>query len=438
MPRQTRSSAADSPVKAAPPSPANPIKHAAPLSFILPRGTSQTSDCRFLLLRDPSHGEERRYFFDPSLGLHELTKVSVPSIDPRSTLFAPHEFGSELPANCNAVTRAETNIASGHTISKADVLVATPVDITFHLLPILSSSLARSRRDTGKGLFLSLDDLFDDVEDKNKHLQYIIRNEAFRPALEKQLQSICDAVDAGDEQMFRLNEDKVLLMILKKSQRLVERGLPASMEEKFVTKALEVPVLSVKREESSLSITPGTPASGIESIDTSDSTDSQTTATSTSFVSEASSVTTLDVAVEDNIPGGIRDLLRLRTALSFISSSYLSQEISSTIEQKVAAKDSPVDFKPLNDHLTHLANLRSEATASRSFGDFSRKRNNLEDEDAAELRAEKKRRLEEEEKKKKAGMSRGVRDLKKVDISGMKKMSAFFTQKPAGATKAKT
>jgi Ydr279p protein family (RNase H2 complex component). len=46
--------------------------------------------------------------------------------------------------------------------------------------------------------------------------------------------------------------------------------------------------------------------------------------------------------------------------------------------------------------------------------------------DAAESRAEKKRRKEEEDKRKNTGQSRGVKELKKVDTSGMKKMSDFF------------
>ena len=86
----------------------------------------------------------------------------------------------------------------------------------------------------------------------------------------------------------------------------------------------------------------------------------------------------------------------------------------------------PVDFTPLEEHLKHIASLRAEALASRSLSDFSRKRSTMEDEDAAETKAEKKRKLEEEEKRKKAGESRGVRDLKKVNVTGMKKMSDFF------------
>jgi hypothetical protein len=72
--------------------------------------------------------------------------------------------------------------------------------------------------------------------------------------------------------------------------------------------------------------------------------------------------------------------------------------------------------------------MRQEAVSMRSLGDFSRKRSIIEDEDS-ETRAEKKRKKEEEEKRNKAGVSRGVKNLKKVNTSGMKKMSDFFKKK---------
>lgn len=50
-----------------------------------------------------------------------------------------------------------------------------------------------------------------------------------------------------------------------------------------------------------------------------------------------------------------------------------------------------------------------------------------EDEERVAEREEKKRRKEEEEKKKK-GEGRGIKALKKVDTSGMKKMSSFFVK----------
>ena len=53
----------------------------------------------------------------------------------------------------------------------------------------------------------------------------------------------------------------------------------------------------------------------------------------------------------------------------------------------------------------------------------------MEDDDEDESRAEKKRKKDEEEKRKKAGESRGVKNLKKVNTAGMKKMSDFFKKK---------
>ena len=106
--------------------------------------------------------------------------------------------------------------------------------------------------------------------------------------------------------------------------------------------------------------------------------------------------------------------------------SYISTPLCARFDELLASPaESPVDFKPLQDRLQHIANLRAEALASRSLGDFSRKRG-AEDEDAAEARAEKKRKEDEETKKKKAGQSRGVKDLQKVNTGGMKKMSDFF------------
>jgi hypothetical protein len=80
----------------------------------------------------------------------------------------------------------------------------------------------------------------------------------------------------------------------------------------------------------------------------------------------------------------------------------------------------------LDQRLSELANLREQALMSRSLGDHSRKRAWDEDE---ETRADKKRRKEEEDKKRKAGESRGVKELKKVNVKGMKKMSDFFAKK---------
>lgn len=105
--------------------------------------------------------------------------------------------------------------------------------------------------------------------------------------------------------------------------------------------------------------------------------------------------------------------------------SYIPDPLCTRLDEILASPESPIDFKPLQDRLQHIAALRAEALATRSLGDFSRKRG-ADDIDAAEVRAEKKQREEEDKKKQKAGQSRGVKDLQKVNTNGMKKMSDFF------------
>ena len=118
---------------------------------------------------------------------------------------------------------------------------------------------------------------------------------------------------------------------------------------------------------------------------------------------------------------------RLRTTWSFIASSYLPDQLADKLTGLLSSELCPVDFAPLETYLSNLETLRAEALASRSLSSFGLKRG-LDADTASEARAEKKRKQEEDEKRKKAGESRGVRDLKKVDVSGMKKMSAFFTK----------
>ena len=202
--------------------------------------------------------------------------------------------------------------------------------------------------------------------------------------------------------MYRLNEAKLLAELVSKAERMVFSGLPASMEERFIRRALETPLAIVKRQESTSTV------------------DSNSTA--------ASAATEITVP-EDPISNDAKDLhhlLRLRTALSYMLSSYVPAPLARSLTAKMASEMSPVDFKPLDSRLTEVAQLRAEALAARSFGDFSRKRNIYEEDDMVESRVEKKKRIEEEEKKKKAAETRGIRDLKKVDTKGMKKMSDFF------------
>jgi hypothetical protein len=316
------------------------------------------------------------------------------------------------------------------------MFVATPIDPLFFLLPALSP--AAKNTDPPKRLFLSSDDYFEKLTQGSPHLRSFLRGSTLRNLLEKRMQAVCETVQAGDETMFRLDEKKLLREVLQKAKNMTQRGLPASMEEKLVRKALEAPMLSIARDDSSLR--------NLESVSTpfSESTDTQTTVSSTESASGSfSQVSTAATSFSDEpssagcaqdskiaipsivAPEGIADLLRLRVAFDFLCSNYITPHIADKLSQSLSTVKSEVDFCSLDIHLAHLTKLRQEAAAMRSLGDYSRKRSVQDDEDA-EVRAEKKRKIEEEEKRKKAGESLGVKKLKKVNTSGMKKLSEFF------------
>lgn len=425
-------------------------------AFILPSNASE--DARFVVLPNPSTGSPNRYFFCPKLGLYEFTAVSSSPDFPRSILFAPKSN------NDDDATTEENKPSStkGAITKKAELLIATPVDSIFFLIPILCSSPSSSKANSSaEKLFRPLDDILDSQDELPKHLRYVLYHDSFRPVLQSRMEAICDTVEAGDEKMFRLSKEKLLRELIAKAERVVAQGgFPASLEERFVRQALETPLLNVKREDivttngndkNNNNETKETKSNG-ENGDVSESPEKSETQSSSAATTSASSgestpatqpSTTTTTGHSPSPDTGIAHLQRIRIILSFIQSSYLPPHISTSIDEMLdSSQQSPdnpiIDFKPLTEHLKHIANLRAEALASRSLGDFSCKRAADDDEEmgGAESRAERKRRKEEEEKKKKAGQSRGVRELKKVDTSGMKKMSDFFGK--AAAKKKKT
>lgn len=437
MARRTRSSAQNSPTKEKPhqPTPVSTTDETClPKLFILPRDRS--TDARFLLLPDPrDYSTLRRYFFDPRIGPYELTRVSAgaSSVDPRSILYTSDEDDSP-----SAPVPLPGSLADGYVVKAAEVFVATPIDVVFLALPILCPSPAQEKG--SRRLLQSIDDLLDAFEGDPRHLRYVFTDVEYRTRTEKSLGTICDTVNAGEEKMFRLNEGKLAKELLTKAECVVERGLPATMEERFIARILETPMKSIHREETTASSFTTESQATENSESQSSATQSSSISAAATAVSEVSSTATLvetsEVTVTDgkrtdNAPEPVIHLLRLRTALNFLTSSYLPPSLISAVNSQLA---SLVDFTPLNTHLSHLSSLRASALASRSLSDFSRKRGRDDvDIDEAESQAEKKRRMEEDEKRRKASESKGVRELKKVDVSGMKKMSDFFRKKPAVA-----
>lgn len=381
-------------------------------TFILPSNTS--ANARLLSLPNPQSGELSRYFFCPERGIFEFTVVASPASAPRSILFTPKKHQSTESTSKDEKLPATASIAK-----KAELLVATPIDAAFFLVPLLSSSSK-----PGQSLFQPLDDIIDSNDDLHPHFRHVLYNEKFRNTLLARAEAICDAVEAGDEKMFRFSETKLLKELLAKAERMATQGLPASLEERFVRQALAAPLMSVKRLDALTNQgSKDADASPTESDERPDSPSTMATTATPSVSTPAGETTPVpQPAGEDS--DNIRRLQQISIALSFMKDSYLPSALSSRMDELLASQDSPLDLKPLINRLTELATLRAEAIASRGVSDFSRKRG-LDDEEA-EDRAEKKRRKEEEEKKAKASESRGVRDLKKVNTTGMKKMSDFF------------
>ncbi len=326
----------------------------------------------------------------------------------------------------------DSRIGSGYVTQNADLLIATPIDIVFLILPALQPQNAKDTRQH----FLALDDYLDMLGTSSRHWKVLLAQHGpvLRAMIEKRIRSLCDSVDAGGESMYRPSNDKILSMLMRKAERMVTNGLPKSLEEKFVKSALEVPVMNIRREDSTLSAVSNNIAESEEfqeqkqeetpeqeqkqeQKDTSEApstTDSQPTSTPTTIAIPQPALTT---------PPTIPPLLRTDLSLRYLCTSYLPPSLSSTI----LSLASPT-FVPLTTHLSAIAALKAEAMALRSISDnISRKRAFEEDEEKAAAREEKKRKKEEEEKKKKAE-GRAIKQLKKVDTSGMKKMSSFFTK----------
>lgn len=417
-----------------------------PRVLVLPEGASP--EARICTLSHPRTLAPSRYYFDPDNGLYEFMCVAAPQPICRSWLIGRQKKSvnqkddaspgktlandDELePGSAQANEEANDRpISNGYVMKNAEMLIATPIDYLFLLLPAFTCD-PQSKPPTSKRLFLSADDLLEKLSETSKHFDDISNHEQTRSAMEQRLRAVCDTLNAEDEEMYRLSDEKLLRELVLKAKSIVANGLPASMEEHFIRKALETPVMVMKHEGSSV---PDMTMSQID-MTTSESSISEAVDSQTSTASADSTATNLSTATDVTVPAAVTPimnadelyrLLRLRTALSYIISSYIPVPIAEPLNALISSGQSLLDFRILDQRLADIAQMRAEALASRSFGDFSRKRSMYEDDDAAETRAENKRRKEEDEKKKKASESRGIKDLKKVDTRGMKKMSDFF------------
>lgn len=397
-----------------------------PWIFVLPKDAA--SDARICTLPSPATGALSRYFVCPEKGIYEFTKIGAPKKACKSWLLAPEQAESNAETKPTEGDDDEDKTNGGYVLEKPDMFVATPIDPLFVFLPLLEEG--------EQGSYLTFADYAYDTEKTGfAHLQHLLRQPAFaslEKTLEARMAAACDTLDMGDgDKMYQLSTSKLLAVLAHKAQNMVKRGLPASMEEHFVKRALEVPVLSVKREESGVSMANDEATPGAESETTSAATSQLTDASAVTVSTDATSVAPTPPSEEKPaVPDEIAHLLRLRTAINFLLVSYVPPRLRSTLQPSIASAASPNDFAPLDKHLAHLADLKKQAQALRSLSDnISRKRGAEDDEEAME-KAEAKRKKKEEEEFKKKNMSRGVQQLAKADTSGMKKLSSFFTKAP--------
>ncbi|KAK8044915.1 hypothetical protein PG993_004939 [Apiospora rasikravindrae] len=405
-------------------------RYEPPKIFILPR--KATNEARVVSLPNPRYNKPTRYLVCPETGIYEFTRITAPKSTPRSWLIdinANDGTGAEDKEKPDPQKSDGDDREFGAYVTKgAELYLATSIDPVFLLLPALVSE-ETARGEGGKKMFVESDDYFDQLSKASPHFSEILRWGSIRQLLESRMATVCDTVDAGGELMYRFSKEKFLTEMLSKAKRMSENSLPPSMEEKFVANALEAPVLGLKREDTTTTdSSASTPKA--ESTESTENTTSHTSGASTAttlVVDEEATAAASDLKASMQASPEVTKLQRLRVAFSFICSSYTPPPQVSQLKQQLLEQKKLVDFSPLDDYLAQVAKLRQEAASSRSMGDYSRK--HVLDEEELMDRAEKKRKMEDDEKRKKAGESRGVKNLKKVNTSGMKKMSDFFKKK---------
>lgn len=360
--------------------------------FILPGKAS--SEARIISLPSPATGAISRYYVCPTTGFYEFTRIAAPRKQPRSWLLV-----RDGDRSSEAVEGIKGPTENGHVVQDADAFLATPVDPLFFLAPLF---LAQATTTTGKSdgrMFRMEDDMIETLSASSTMLAGLLQKQPFREQLLGRLKQASEVREVGEEMLFRTDTKLFLDILISKSTKMVaSTAWPASMEENHVRRLLEAPASILANQPSPA------PAGDLQQT--------------TSGAQEPSPTAPL-------VDPTIAHLMRLRVALDYLFTAYLPPPLRTHLNTLLSSHPT-LSFAPLTAHLTHLAALRSKQQALTSLSDnISRKRAGLDDEEAADARAEKKRKKEEEEARKKSG-SRAVQQLKKVDVSGMRKMSSFF------------
>lgn len=397
-----------------------------PQLLILPENTPTSA--RFVSLKNPSTSRLNRYLYCPDTGFYEFTQVGSSSKAPRSILLEQEQRGEDYTGTATTA-RAEGTGTDKHGSDKEagrsqahyalqdpTLLVATPYDETFFLTLLWPSCTSTHDRTEGRPMARLSEDYLDSLAGTADHMAQLLKRADVRRRFEDSLRNICKVQDAGGETLYRLDALTLLELLHQKAEAAAKPGhWPPSLEN-HARKMLETPATATslrQRQSEHTGQDLQTKSGGDGKADGHDRTEE-----------------TLDspwTAVPCGNSQRVLQKFRTRIALDFMLSSYVLPELRKHLQGMIATNKTR-DFRDLDAHLEKSRQAKEEAQALRTLSENVSRKRGMEGDGAAAARAEKVRRKEEEEKKNKTE-SRGTKELKKVDKSGMRKLSSFFSRK---------
>ena len=363
---------------------------------------------RIVYLPHPATSAPAAFVFCHDTGrIFELTKISAPKAAARSWLISADQTMSS--GGSTMASAPSDSLQKGYVIKNADALVATPFDPVFLLLRLFPVGKSQERNSFRLG-----DDYLELLSEQNPAMAGLLRSQQFSKNILKRFECICESQDIGDEKVYKPSNEKLTRVLVEKACRMVSSmAWPASMDEGVVKKELDIPSI---------------PVHTTTHIDT--TTDSQVANAAVPGTEETPQTTS-----QLGVDAGVIDVMRMRKALEYLLSAYVPKALRDDIElllkdDKIKSITPLLDPTLLQAHLDKIKAVKAEAMALRSLSDNISRKRGADDEEQADARAEKKRKKEEEDKKAKSE-SRNLKQLKKVDTTGMKKLSSFFTKAPA-------
>ncbi|KAI9669641.1 MAG: hypothetical protein M1831_007337 [Alyxoria varia] len=396
-----------------------------PHLFILPKGLS--AEARFVSLPNPATAKLCRYLYCPHRGFFELTKVATAKdkATPRSFLLAQnsassqnatdtqHESNqSDEPGDIDSQESHKSPVSDGYVLRDPDLLVATRFDPLFFLIPLFKPG-----EFAGENLrnhpALPAEDHFDTLAQSSPHMEHLLKRKDVRDLLEQNMERIFEKIDIGSAMVAYRQDHQLLVdeLMRKAGWTQHKKTWPNSLEQ-MARRRVEVPAsvnsairTNDSRVEEKVDGSPNDHAQALHEED-----------------AEQSALPKDKACL--NRTEGLLDQMRIVTCVDFMLASYIHPS------QRKFLRQAMLKFTEIEEHLKHVEKVKSESQALQAISDnISRKRGGRDNDEAEFVRTEKKRKKEEEDKKKQSE-TRGIKDLKKVDTTGMKKMSSFFAKAP--------